>query len=142
MGTGGSFPSGEWQGHEADHSPTSSAEVKNGRAIPPLPPVSSWHSAKRIKHSDNFTFYCLMKNTNCEAHQYAVSFIFLMLLFSFKTGISILHLLSKHHQYIRFEILMVVTVKSTIYWYVMPSALAKSVNFSQDNIVSINRVKE
>jgi hypothetical protein len=30
---------------EADHSPKSSAEVKNGRAIPPLPHMSSWHSA-------------------------------------------------------------------------------------------------
>jgi hypothetical protein len=30
---------------EADHSPPSSAEVKNGEAIPPHPPMSSWHSA-------------------------------------------------------------------------------------------------
>jgi hypothetical protein len=29
----------KWQGHEADHSPPYSAEVKNGRAIPPLPHV-------------------------------------------------------------------------------------------------------
>jgi hypothetical protein len=37
-----------WLKHErreADHSPTSSVEVKNGGAIPPLPQVSSWHSA-------------------------------------------------------------------------------------------------
>jgi hypothetical protein len=32
-------------GHEADHSPPSSAEVKNVGAIPPLPHISSWHSA-------------------------------------------------------------------------------------------------
>jgi hypothetical protein len=32
-------------GREADHSPPSSAEVKNGGAIPPLPNMSSWHSA-------------------------------------------------------------------------------------------------
>jgi hypothetical protein len=32
-------------GREADHSPQSSAEVKNGGAIPPLPNMSSWHSA-------------------------------------------------------------------------------------------------
>jgi hypothetical protein len=35
IGTGGSFP-----GRKADHSPPSSAEVKNGGAIPPLPNTS------------------------------------------------------------------------------------------------------
>jgi hypothetical protein len=30
---------------EADHLPPSTAEVKNGGAIPPLPRTSSWHSA-------------------------------------------------------------------------------------------------
>jgi hypothetical protein len=34
-------------GHNADHSDPSSAEVKNGGTIPPLPHTSSWH---------NFTF--------------------------------------------------------------------------------------
>jgi hypothetical protein len=34
MGSGGLFPR---MGHEADHSPRSSAEVKNGGVIPPLP---------------------------------------------------------------------------------------------------------
>jgi hypothetical protein len=33
------------QGSEADHSPPSSAEVKNGGAMPPLPHKSSWHNA-------------------------------------------------------------------------------------------------
>jgi hypothetical protein len=28
------------QGHEADHSPSSHAEVKNGEAMPPLPPYA------------------------------------------------------------------------------------------------------
>jgi hypothetical protein len=32
-------------GSEADHSPPSSSEVKNGGAIPPLPHMSSRHSA-------------------------------------------------------------------------------------------------
>jgi hypothetical protein len=32
----------EWR--EADHSPLSSAEVKNGGIIPPLPHMSLWHS--------------------------------------------------------------------------------------------------
>jgi hypothetical protein len=47
-------------GREADHSPPSSAEVKNGIAIPPLPHASSWHTAKLIKHRDNFTLPFIM----------------------------------------------------------------------------------
>jgi hypothetical protein len=43
-------------GHIADPSPPSSAEVKESGAIPPLPHMSSWHSAYLIKHRDNFTF--------------------------------------------------------------------------------------
>jgi hypothetical protein len=31
-------------GREADHSPPSNGEVKNGGATPPLPHTSSWHS--------------------------------------------------------------------------------------------------
>jgi hypothetical protein len=42
---------------EADHAPPSSAEVKNGGAIPPLPHTSSWHSAQLIKHRDNVTSF-------------------------------------------------------------------------------------
>jgi hypothetical protein len=43
---GGEISSGvKRQGHEANHSPRSTAEVKNGGAIPPLPHISSWHSA-------------------------------------------------------------------------------------------------
>jgi hypothetical protein len=38
MGTGGSFPEVKRSGREADHPPPSSAEVKNGGAILPLPP--------------------------------------------------------------------------------------------------------
>jgi uncharacterized protein (DUF427 family) len=33
------------QGHEPDHSPPPSAEVKNGGAIPSLPHASSWYGA-------------------------------------------------------------------------------------------------
>jgi hypothetical protein len=41
----GAFSLGvKWLGCEADHSPPSSAEVKNGGAVPPLPSTSSWHS--------------------------------------------------------------------------------------------------
>jgi hypothetical protein len=35
-------------GHEADRSPSASAEVKNGGAIPPLPHTSLWHSAQLL----------------------------------------------------------------------------------------------
>jgi hypothetical protein len=38
-------PGVKLQGREADHSPPSSAEVKNGGAIPSLPHMSAWHSA-------------------------------------------------------------------------------------------------
>jgi hypothetical protein len=38
-------------GSEADRSPPSSAEVKNGGAVPPLP-----HMPSLTKHKDNFTF--------------------------------------------------------------------------------------
>jgi hypothetical protein len=33
------------QGREIDHSPSSSADVKKGGAIPPLPHMSLWHCA-------------------------------------------------------------------------------------------------
>jgi hypothetical protein len=36
------FPRKKWPGHEADHSPQSSAEVKNCGAVPPIPHTSSW----------------------------------------------------------------------------------------------------
>jgi hypothetical protein len=41
MGTVGSFPGVKRQKREADHSPASSAEVKNAGAISPLPHTSS-----------------------------------------------------------------------------------------------------
>jgi hypothetical protein len=45
MSTGRTFPGDKAQGREADHSPPSSVEVKNGGAIPPFPHMSLWHSA-------------------------------------------------------------------------------------------------
>jgi hypothetical protein len=51
MGTGGSCP-----GREADHSPTSSAEVKEWVELHlQFPNTPSWHGAQ-LKHKDNFTF--------------------------------------------------------------------------------------
>jgi hypothetical protein len=53
----GAFSPGvKLQEREADHSPPSSAEVKKGGAILPLPNMFSWHSALLIKHRENFTF--------------------------------------------------------------------------------------
>jgi hypothetical protein len=45
MGNGCSFPGVKRPGREADYTPPSSAEVKNGGAVPPLPHVPLWHSA-------------------------------------------------------------------------------------------------
>jgi len=42
-------------GREADHSPPSSAEVKNPWSYTSTPNTSSWRGAK-LKHRDNFTF--------------------------------------------------------------------------------------
>jgi hypothetical protein len=52
MGTGSSFPGGKWPKLEDEHSDQSSAEVKNGGAILPLPHTSSWHVI--------FTLYAFM----------------------------------------------------------------------------------
>jgi hypothetical protein len=41
----GSVPRGKAAGVEADHPPPSSAEVKNGGAVPPHPHTASWYSA-------------------------------------------------------------------------------------------------
>jgi hypothetical protein len=55
-------PGLERLGREADHSPPSSAEVKNCGFILPLPHVSSWRGASLIKHRDNFTYYRFMND--------------------------------------------------------------------------------
>jgi hypothetical protein len=39
-----------------DHSPASNVEIKNSRAIPPLPHISSCYDASLITHRDNFVF--------------------------------------------------------------------------------------
>jgi hypothetical protein len=56
----GSSPGVKRPGRETDRSLPSSAEVKNGGTIPPLPDTSSWHSTSLIKHRDNFTFLPLL----------------------------------------------------------------------------------
>jgi hypothetical protein len=54
MSTGALSSGVKRQGREDGHSPPSSAEAKNVRAVPPLPHTPSWNSAY-IKHRDNFT---------------------------------------------------------------------------------------
>jgi hypothetical protein len=58
-GTGSSSPGV----NQADnHSPPSIAKVWNGGVIPPQPPiVSSWRSAKFVKHMNHFTFNLELK---------------------------------------------------------------------------------
>jgi hypothetical protein len=55
-------------GREADNSPPSSAEVRNGGPAPPLPPKRLWHSAGLIKHRDNvtFSFYPRLEDRGCK----------------------------------------------------------------------------
>jgi hypothetical protein len=57
----GSFTGSKAAGLEADHSPSSSAEVKNVEVIPPLPHTSSWHSGFLIKHRDVTFFFYVVK---------------------------------------------------------------------------------
>jgi hypothetical protein len=45
MGTGGCFPEVKRQRREADHSPPTTAEVKNGGAVPLQCNASSWRGA-------------------------------------------------------------------------------------------------
>jgi hypothetical protein len=56
MGTEGYFPGLNRPGREADHSPPSSAEIKNGGCTPPLPHSSSWRGAQLNKPRDKLTF--------------------------------------------------------------------------------------
>jgi hypothetical protein len=56
VGTRGSFRGVKWPGREADHSPPSSAEVKDCVEIYfHSPNTPSWRGAQ-LKHMDNFTF--------------------------------------------------------------------------------------
>jgi hypothetical protein len=52
----GSFTGIKHQGREADHSPSSTAYVKNGGAVPPFNNTSSWRGAQLITQWANFNF--------------------------------------------------------------------------------------
>jgi hypothetical protein len=47
---------------EADHSPPSSAEVKNGGAMPPFSNMSSWHSALLITQRQLYLYLLVFFN--------------------------------------------------------------------------------
>jgi hypothetical protein len=51
------FPGVKRQGREADHLPPSSAEVKNGGAVPPLPHMPSWYNVKLNKRRMTLHFF-------------------------------------------------------------------------------------
>jgi len=55
MGTRSSYLGLKRPKREADHSPSSSAEVKNVWSYTSTPHTPSWSGAQ-IKHRDNFTF--------------------------------------------------------------------------------------
>jgi hypothetical protein len=58
MSTGGSFPGNKVAGGEADHSPPSSAKVRNGSSYISTPPYVFMERCF-VKHRDNFTFLYL-----------------------------------------------------------------------------------
>jgi hypothetical protein len=58
-------------GRGSDHTPPSSAEVKNGGTIQPLPHMSSWNSAWLIMQRDKFTLLMVS-----ECVQYGVVLMF------------------------------------------------------------------
>jgi hypothetical protein len=56
----------KWPGREADHSPPSSAEVKNAWSYTSTPNTLSWRSVQ-LKHRDNFTLcYVMLRSSVSE----------------------------------------------------------------------------
>jgi hypothetical protein len=58
--SGALSPRVKWLGHETDHSPACSAEVKNSGAAPPLTSTRLC-SAYLIKHRDSFAYVTLIQ---------------------------------------------------------------------------------
>jgi hypothetical protein len=52
------IPKSKGLGCKTDHSPPSSAKVRNGGAMPSFPHMPLWDSNYRIKYRDGFTFTC------------------------------------------------------------------------------------
>jgi hypothetical protein len=62
------------QGHEADHSPSSSAKVKYGVDIPPLSHTPSWNGCQLIQIRDNFTVYIYLTVESKGSTQLVINF--------------------------------------------------------------------
>jgi hypothetical protein len=62
------------QGNEADHSSPSSAEIKNGEAIPPLPRMSSRRGDLLIKSRDNCALLILIWKYIYDLHLFKAYF--------------------------------------------------------------------
>jgi hypothetical protein len=70
--TGTLFPGVKWKGHEADHLPPSTAEVKNGGAIPPLPNTSSLfylHGMEETMQFRNLVLPPAISNVNIKIYK-------------------------------------------------------------------------
>jgi hypothetical protein len=78
----------KWAGHAADHSPPSSAEVKEWVELYlPSPNTPPWYGAQ-LKYRDNFTFYSQQKpmspppkrggQDNCQKHVQGVKWFYCM----------------------------------------------------------------
>jgi hypothetical protein len=69
MGASGSFPGVKRPGRKVDHSPPSSAEVKEWvKLYIHSPNTPSWRGAQ-LKHRDNFTFYTWNRGQACLASE-------------------------------------------------------------------------
>jgi hypothetical protein len=58
---GALFPGVKRRRRETDHSTVSSADVKNGGVMSPLPYMSSWHSAYLITNGETFTLTVIQR---------------------------------------------------------------------------------
>jgi hypothetical protein len=67
---------------EADHSPPSSAEVKNGGAIPPLPRMSSWHSGYKLSTGKTLLLFGVALY-NCEKSSLQLAIIICIISYKF-----------------------------------------------------------
>jgi hypothetical protein len=56
-------------GHETDHSPPSSAEIKNYTSTPHMP---LWCDASLIKQMDNFIHFLLMFKASAEVYHHQI----------------------------------------------------------------------
>jgi hypothetical protein len=77
----GLFPRGvKWPGHEADHLPPTSAELRNTWIYTSTPHTSSWRSTSLIKYRDSYTFLhlsCPVCDSGCSFFALSILVFFL-----------------------------------------------------------------